>query len=330
MDLDAYVSINSAAWARLEELLGKRRLSGEEADELVARYQQTATHLSVIRTRSPDPVLVARLSGLVARGRTAVVGTPAPAWRAVLEFFTVVFPVSVLRAWRWWCAVGTGSSLVAFGLMGWLAVNPEARTRILAPSEAKALCKSDFASYYSDGAAGSFALSVWTNNAFVTAGALVAGIFILPTLYLLLQNVANAGVIGGEMIGCGNAAQFWGLITPHGILELTAVFVGAGAGLQIGWAWIAPGRMPRSRAIAERARAAITVALGLVVVLAVSGVIEAFVTPSGLPTYARVGIGVLAELGFLGYVLYFGLRAKRAGETGDLGLGLREDTVAVS
>ena len=60
------------------------------------------------------------------------------------------------------------------------------------------------------------------------------------------------------------------------------------------------------------------VALGLVGVLLVSGVIEAFVTPSGLPTWARIGIGALAELAFLTYVVVLGRRGVRAGATGDL------------
>jgi hypothetical protein len=62
----------------------------------------------------------------------------------------------------------------------------------------------------------------------------------------------------------------------------------------------------------------------------VSGVIEAFVTPSPLPTWARVGIGGLAEAVFLGYVLRYGRAAARAGETGDLDLGLREDVLPVA
>jgi hypothetical protein len=62
----------------------------------------------------------------------------------------------------------------------------------------------------------------------------------------------------------------------------------------------------------------ISVAVGLVVVLLVSGVIEAFVTPSSLPTFLRIGIGVLAEVSFLAYVGYFGRRAVRAGDTGDI------------
>jgi hypothetical protein len=60
----------------------------------------------------------------------------------------------------------------------------------------------------------------------------------------------------------------------------------------------------------------------------VSGLIEGFVTPSGLPTWARVGIGVLAEALFLTYVFVLGRRAVRAGWTGDLDASLLEDGVA--
>ena len=60
-------------------------------------------------------------------------------------------------------------------------------------------------------------------------------------------------------------------------------------------------------------RSSVVVALGLVVVLLVSGAIEAFVTPSPLPTWARVGIGVLAEVVFFAYVFVVGRRAALAG-----------------
>ena len=62
----------------------------------------------------------------------------------------------------------------------------------------------------------------------------------------------------------------------------------------------------------------LALAAGLVVVLLVSGLIEALVTPSPLPTAARIGIGVAAEAVFLGYVAVLGRRAARAGETGDV------------
>ena len=66
----------------------------------------------------------------------------------------------------------------------------------------------------------------------------------------------------------------------------------------------------------------------LVAVLMVSGAIEAFVTPSGLPTWARVGIGVLAEVAFFGYVFVVGRAAYLRGETGDVDASLLEDRLA--
>ncbi|MCW2620525.1 MAG: hypothetical protein JWL64_127, partial [Frankiales bacterium] len=59
-------------------------------------------------------------------------------------------------------------------------------------------------------------------------------------------------------------------------------------------------------------------AIGLALLLFVSGIIEAFVTPSPLPTWARVGIGVAVELALLAYVFVLGRRAHLAGATGDL------------
>ena len=70
--------------------------------------------------------------------------------------------------------------------------------------------------------------------------------------------------------------------------------------------------------------------LGLVGVLLVSGVIEAFVTPSGLPTWARIGIGAVAELAFVTYVVVLGRRGLRAGATGDLGPDERDDALPVA
>jgi hypothetical protein len=59
--------------------------------------------------------------------------------------------------------------------------------------------------------------------------------------------------------------------------------------------------------------------------LLISGVVEAFVTPSGLPTWARVSIGAVVEIAFLFYVFYFGRRAAAAGQIGDVDEWLRAD-----
>jgi len=326
VDLDAYVSEHTAEWRRLEELVAQRRLSASEADELIALYQRTATHLSAVQSRAPDPALIARLSRLVSRARAAVAGSSAPAWTGIIRFFTVTFPVTVFRAWRWWCGVATSFSVISFSLMAYIGAHPELASRLGTDEQLRQLVEKDFANYYSEHAAQNFALQVWTNNALVSAIVIIGGIILPLAVYVLVSNAVSVGVTGGIMIAYGKADVFFGLITAHGLLELMAVFVAGGVGLRVGWSWIAPGRgRTRAQSLAETVREASMVALGLVVVLLVSGVIEAFVTPSPLPTWARISIGAVAFVGFLAYVLVFGGRAARAGETGDLDDGMRED-----
>jgi uncharacterized membrane protein SpoIIM required for sporulation len=140
----------------------------------------------------------------------------------------------------------------------------------------------------------------------------------VPTLLVLFDNAANIGIDGGLMFSHGRGAEFFALILPHGMLELSAVFLAAAAGLRLGWQVIDPGPRPRARALAEAGRETITIALGLIVVLLVSGMIEAFVTPSPLSTWARILIGAGAEAAFLGYVIVLGRRAAAAGLSADI------------
>lgn len=322
MDIDAYVARHRDEWARLEVLLrgrGRaRRRTGAEVDELVTLYQRVATHLSVIRSSSPDPALVGRLSTLVARARAAVTGTQTPLWSELARFFVVVFPAALYRSARWWAGVGAAFVLTSVAVGAWVAANPKVQATIAAPEQIRQLVERDFVEYYSSAPAGSFAAKVFTNNAWVSALALALGVLMVPVVWVLWQNALNVGVAGGLMAAAGRGDIFFGLILPHGMLELTCVFVAAGAGLRLGWSWVDPGPRTRSRALAEEGQAAGALALGLAATLFVSGVIEAYVTPSGLPTWARVGVGLVAWVLFLTYVVVLGGRAVRAGETGDV------------
>jgi uncharacterized membrane protein SpoIIM required for sporulation len=319
VDVDAFVRAHDAEWERLRELTHRRRLSGAQATELVDLYQRTATHLSMVRSAAPDPALVGRLTQLVAQARARVTGSHAPVWREFLTFFQVDFPVAVWRARWWWIAAALGFGLVALAVGAWVAGDPAVQASLGTPEAIRQLVEQDFESYYSSDAAAGFAAQVWTNNAWVSALVLIAGgFFVLPAVYVLAQNAVNVGIVGGLMAANGRADVFFGLIAPHGLLELTAVFVAAGAGMRLGWQWFDPGPRPRSVALAQEGRAVVAIALGLIVVLLVSGVIEGFVTPSGLPTWARIGIGALALGAFLAYVVIYGRRAERAGFTGDV------------
>ncbi len=316
MDLDAFERARSSQWARLDALVRQRRRSGAEADELVRLYQAVATDLSSVRSAAPDPEMITRLSMLVGRARAAIAGTHEPSWRDVGRFVAVSLPAALYRI-RWW-TVGVMAAFVVLAVTAgvWVATQPDALASMGTPSQQQEYVDRSFAEYYTPGAG--FAAMVWTNNAWLAAICVATGITGILPLYFQASNAISVGAAGGMMAAHGHLDVFLQLIAPHGLLELTAVFVAGAAGLRIFWTWIDPGPRTRGRALAEEARALFTVAIGLVGVLAVSGLIEGFVTGSGLPWLVKVGIGAIALAGFWTYTLVLGRRAVLAGETGDL------------
>lgn len=318
MDLDAFVSVHRDEWDELERLVSRRSLSGADADRLVLLYQRAATHLSAVRSQAPDPALVGRLSSLVARARSRLTGAREPVWRDVVRFATVSFPAALWRI-RWWTAAVTAAFLLVSVAAGvWVAGDPAVQATMGSDAEIRQLVESDFERYYSEQPATSFAAQVWTNNAWVAAQVIAFGVTGVWVVWVLALNALNVGTVGGLMAAHDRADVFFGLILPHGLLELTAVFVASAAGLRLFWSWVAPGPLSRAASLAAEGRALFTVAVGLVPVLAVSGLVEAFVTPSPLPTWARIAVGALALGAFLAYAGVLGRRAVAAGETGDV------------
>ncbi|TFD32337.1 stage II sporulation protein M [Cryobacterium sp. TMT1-19] len=318
MDLDAYSAAHRAEWDRLAELGSQRRLSGAQADELIERYQSGATQLSAIKSTAGSTLEGDRLSVALSRARLRFTGASANVVSQIPSFFVLQLPAALYRL-RWLTlAVGVVTIVVA-GLYGfWISGNPEALAAVGSDAELQKLVNEDFVNYYSENPAASFTGLVWTNNAWIAAQAIAFGILGVYVPYIVLQNAQNVGITAAVMFAYGKGDVFFLYIAPHGMLELTAIFVAAAGGLRIFWAWIAPGARTRAQALAEDARALSTVAIGLVFVLFVSGVIEGFVTPAPWPWPVKIGIGAAALLAFLTYMLVLGRRAVRAGETGDL------------
>jgi uncharacterized membrane protein SpoIIM required for sporulation len=320
VDVDAFVLTHRATWDRLEQLIKRRRsLTGAEVDELVELYQRVSTHLSILRSASSDSLMIGRLSSLIARARSVVTGAHAPLTSTFVWFWTVSFPVVAYRTWRWWL----GTAVVFFAVVAviacWVAGNPEVQSAVGTPTDINELVNHDVAGYYSEHPAAAFALQVWANNSWVSAQCIASAVLLgLPVPYVLFENAANLGLIAGLMFQAGKGGLMLGLLAPHGLLELTAVFLAGATGMRLGWSVISPGDRPRGQVLAEQGRAVVSVAVGLACVLLVSGLIEALVTPSPLPTFVRVGLGSLAEVAFLAYIGYFGRRAVKAGETGDI------------
>ncbi|WP_308468162.1 stage II sporulation protein M [Rathayibacter soli] len=319
MDVDAYTAAHRDDWDRLDALARQRSFSGVAADELIDRYQSGATQLSTLKTSAGSTVQGDRLSIALSRARQRFTGTRSNVLSQLPRFFVRQLPAALYRL-RWLTlAVAVASAIIA-GLYAWWALsNPSVLANFGSDAQLRQLVDHQFVDYYSENPAASFTGQVWTNNAWIAAQCIAFGILGVYVPVVVLQNAQNIGVTGAVMFAYDKGDVFFQYIAPHGMLELTSIFVAAAAGIRIFWAWIAPGARTRGQALAEDGRALFTVAIGLVMTLFVSGIIEGFVTPSSLPWPIKIGIGALALAAFLFYMLFVGGRASRAGETGDLG-----------
>lgn len=325
MDVDRFVATHQGSWDRLDVLVtragrGVRRLSSAELDELVTGYQQVSTHLSLARTTYREPALTAALTRLTARAGALVYGTRSATLRALRDFFAVTFPAALCHARAFIAISALLFLLPAVAVGAWLATSPAALDVAAPPEFREAYVQEDFAAYYSENPSAVFGATVTTNNIQVGFLAFAAGIaYCVLTVFVLVFNGANVGFAAGLFGAVGELPTFFGYILPHGLLELTAVFIAGGAGLRLGWTLIDPGDRPRTVALVEEGRRAVVIVLGLVLVFVAAGLIEGFVTGSTLPTWLRVGIGAVAWVAFLAYWWLAGRAAASRGFTGALG-----------
>jgi len=327
--VDSYVNENSSEWERLESLVEQankrhKRLSGEELDELLVCYQRSSAQLSYVRSTYGDPPLTARLTRVVAGARAVIYGSQPRLRGALRTFFAATFPAAVWVS-RKQILISAIALLVPWAIVAiWMMNSPAAIEAFAPPALREAYINEDFEAYYSSAPAAEFSSKVFVNNIQVSFLAFVTGIvFAVPTIALLIFNGASVGVAAGLFHDAGQASKFWGLILPHGLLEITAIIVAGGAGLRMGWSMIVPGDRTRTQSLINEAQRSVSIILGLIIVFILAGLIEGFVTPSPFETWARISIGVAAFVAFWSYILAFGPPAAARGHTGSINDSMR-------
>ncbi len=322
MDLDAYAAAHGAEWDRLAQLARNRRPAGPEADELIERYQTGAAQLATIRTTVGGSAQGEHLSLALWRARLLFTGVRRNPLRALTLFVAVQLPAALYRI-RWLTlAIALATVLIAAAYFVWLSTDARAFAALGVPSDLERYAEEDFVGYYSEYSEAGFAAQVWTNNAWIAAQCVMFGILGIWVPYVIFSNAQGLGISAAVMNHFDRLDQFFLYISPHGQLELYAIFLAAAAGLMIFWSWIAPGARTRAQALAQAlaqdGRAFFTIVVGMVVALLVSGIIEGFVTRQDWPWPLKIGIGTVALAAFLVYQWGLGRRAARAGESGDL------------
>ena len=325
MDLDRFLARHDQEWSRLSELTTRAAsrqgalLSGPELDEMIDLYQRTGAHLSYARRSFRDPALQQRLDLLIATAHATIYGTRPASLRSAGRFFSRTFPGAVWSARVFLLVAALCTFVPAVALGAWIANSDKALEASAPAAVREAYLTEDFEQYYSSEPAGQFATRVFVNNVQVSIVAFAAGVLgCAITAGLLAYNGMNLGFAGGLFISAGQGSKFFGLIAPHGLLELSAVIVAGAAGLRLGWTLIDPGDRRRSDALAAEGRRSVSIVLGLILAFAVAGAIEGFITGSGLPTSVRVGVGVLVFIAFWLYIIVQGRIAESEGVTDGL------------
>jgi uncharacterized membrane protein SpoIIM required for sporulation len=96
----------------------------------------------------------------------------------------------------------------------------------------------------------------------------------------------------------------WSFVAPHGVLELPAIFIAGGAGLRLAYGLLFPGFLPRGESVARAGTEAVKLLLGTIPILIIAGVIEAFVSPTGLAVPLKFGMAAALFALLLTYLFW--------------------------
>lgn len=315
-------------WAELEQRVlqlerGKASsLSDEDLLELPVLYRTALSSLSVARETSLDADLVAYLEALCARAYFVLYGVQPPFLRRLGAFFGVGWPLAMRSLWRETLIALLMMLLGAVAAYCLVASDPSWYHSIMPgdlaggrgpQSSAAELRQTLYDGGGNNGMLGTFATYLFTHNAQVALLCFALGFaFGVPTLLLL---VYQGGVIGALLAvfvskGLGLPLAAW--LTIHGTTELFAIAIAGAAGLRIGMAVAFPGRLSRTAATTRAGRTATFAMIGVVLMLAVAGLLEGVGRQIVQSDMIRVAIGGAALTGWL---LYFYLVPVRAEES---------------
>ena len=316
---EEFVTERRPLWDELVSLCDRlrgrrvRRASAAEVDRLAALIRLVSGDLATTRRDYPGSDLPAYLQTLLTTAQPLLYRRSSPGLGALPSFFARGLP----RRFRQLAPYTAFAALclLAGTAAGWAAV-------ALRPDLVGLLPAGFQASVASHHIGNPLALSgqfssqlsafIIQNNIRVAALACVLGLLLgVPTVALLLENGFMLGVLASASHAAGLDLQFWALIVPHGVIELTVICTAAGAGLSLGDSLLRPGLASRSTALTQAARPAVELALGIACLLVVAGLIEGFVTPSGLAPELKLAVGAGSGILLYAWLLLGGRRGGR-------------------
>src|SRR5256885_10665651 len=118
----------------------------------------------------------------------------------------------------------------------------------------------------------------------------------VQTCALPILNGLQLGMGFGLFVNHGAGAYLATFIAGHGVLELTAIFIAAGAGFRIAGGLIAPGDRTRRDALVVEGRIAARMLGAVVSLLIVAGTIEGLLSASDAPAALKYAVSATSAV----------------------------------
>ena len=301
------------------ETSGVGALAAGEIPEFAAQYREVAADLARARTYQVDPRVIAYLERVVTAGHNALYRARGKERMPLLHYILRDFPAAVVQSWLY--------VVVAFVLfaapagIGYVMIRerPALAEEILPPgmiarAEAAAENLAEGRGYAETRkeARPEMAAFIIANNIQVSFGTFVGGMTGgLLTVWLLFYNGMELGLVMGLFQNYHALSYLLTFVLGHGVLELTAIFISAGAGFRLAKALIAPGDRTRKDALVLEGRIAARMIGAVVTLLAIAGTIEGLLSASSAAPTWKFGVSAATAV-FLVLYLLNGYRALTA------------------
>ena len=296
---------SGTSWPRSSARAGRdqRRWTPTRSTCSRCRYQQAAADLAYLRVAQPGSPLLPRLNDLVARAHAVVYRPARTPLRSLGRFLWIGYPRAVWEMRRLIAAAAAFQVIVAVGGFVWAIADPATAGSFLPPELRDAGHRAHHA--IPAGVMAPTSVAIWSHNIVVSFYDYAGGIlFGLGTIYSLYFNSMLLGVLSGIENQHGANGLYWSLIVPHGVIELTAFTISAGAGLSLADALIrARSAAAHAGASAEHGRRSVAVVLGTMPLLIIAGTIEGFVTPSAAPIPVKLAVAPITAVLLGAYLL---------------------------
>jgi len=248
-------------------------------------YRQTASDLATVREDVTSNQLTFYLNQLLGRAHNLIYMGHKQKISGLVRFYTETFPQVFRETFP--------QTFLAFliftvtGVATWAVTihDPAFAHRMLGPEMMATIEKREMWTKSIVTIKPLAASGIMTNNLAVCFTTFAMGITAgIGTIYMMFTNGMLIGVMGAATWQAGMALQLWSFVAAHGALELPAIFISGGAGLEIARGMLFPGLLPRRESLALAGGRAARLMIGIVPMLVVAGIIEGFLSPSGLAT----------------------------------------------